>query len=118
MSALFYFPLVDQAVVGAFGQSVTYSRPLSTSFSAVSGFALKVAVDSSGKYGDPNSKIAGSLLVPSAASAIPLGPQKGDLVEVTPGFKGLTAGSYVVQEIHWNDPQQGTAFLMIRWMGA
>jgi hypothetical protein len=117
LSALFYFPLVDTAVVASFGQSVTYSRPANAVFSHVAGFALSVAVDASGKYGDPNSKIAASLLVPLAATAIPFGPQKGDLVEVTPGFKGLSAGSYVVQEIQWSDPQQGTALLLIRWTG-
>ncbi len=116
MSALVYFQAVDLAVVAAFGQSVQYSRPAGPSFDAVDPFALSVIVDTGGKYADPQGDYAAILFVPAAGTAIPLGPQKGDLIEITPGFSGLSAGSYFVQMVR-QDSVEGAAQLAIRWTG-
>lgn len=111
MSASYFFPLADAAVVSAFGQAVTYTQA-----SGGSPFSLGVLVDTGGKFSQPLAPMAASVFVPAAYTAIPGGPQKGDLLQITPGFMGLESGSYKVQEIQ-PDSNETAAYLLIRWTG-
>lgn len=102
------FAGLDIACIDEFGQSVTYSRPLSPNFAAVAQFTLNILPDTSGPYATPLGPEAGALFV--RISDIPLGPQKGDLVT-------FLTRVYLVQEIV-QDVSEGSAYLKIRWTGA
>jgi hypothetical protein len=95
------------AVAAKLGDSVTYSRPLSTGFNAIAPFSLSCFLNTSGEYASPSGPIYSGLT--AKISDIPLGAQKGDLVVA----EGKT---YFVQIIS-SDAETGTALLGIRWTG-
>jgi hypothetical protein len=92
------------SVQSTYGDTVTYSRPASTQFSAVSAFSLSAVINTSGEFESPTGPLYGEALVRIADIA--LGPQKGD--QLVWNSKTLR-----VQEV-FNDFQTGHARLKLR----
>lgn len=105
---------VDAALLASpvMSQTVSYRRPASGAIVAVDPFALAVVIDTGGEYADPLGGFYASVLV--KASAIPLGPMKGDRITIDDA--AVKPGEYQVQEI-FLDARSGSAKLKIRWTG-
>lgn len=105
---------MNSQLIAFYGETVTYSRPLSTSFAAVAPFTLTGIPDTGGGFADPTGPLEGNLEVNTAD--VPLGPQKGDHVSFTDPGTSLRAGTYRVQELFTLQDLRSTG-LKLRWVG-
>lgn len=107
---------VNAAIVDPrhFGVTATYSRPASGQFSPIAPFALSVSIETGRGYEDPTTPLYGEVGIQQ--SAVPLGPQKGDLIVLANPTPLLPSGTYAVHEIY-SDDQTGWCRAMIRWTG-
>lgn len=106
---------LNSAIIAAFGQTVVYSRPSSPTSDGLAPFNLSVSIETGPGYQEPTSKFMARVL--ADLSQIPGGPQKGDLMVITPGLHpGSSSETYSVGEIY-RDPETSTTYLLIRWTG-
>lgn len=91
---------------------VLYSRPGNSQLDPVAAFAVPAIINTSGEFASPTGPIYADVFLQT--SAIPLGPQKGDLIAINDS--AVQDGTYLVQEIFW-DRRAGSAHLKVRWTG-